>query len=119
MLPAPSGAALAFGTFSLLGVGECPNLIHLNALSFHGAYMLIMKSAAESRSVLGERALVCGRHIFGWYFPFRVAQLNARARGGKLKRLIRLRLDALDKVIGHSRIQTSATGQQPSRWSRI
>ena len=26
---------------------------------------------------------------------------------------IRLRLDALDKVIGHSRLQTSATGQQP------
>jgi hypothetical protein len=25
------------------------------------------------------------RHIFGWYFPFRVAQLrDARARGGKL-----------------------------------
>src|SRR6476646_4384830 len=42
-------------------------------------------SEAESRSVLGERALVCGRHIFGWYFPFRVAQLrDARARGGKL-----------------------------------
>ena len=41
--------------------------------------------AAESRSVLDERALVCGRHIFGWYFPFRVAQLrDARARGGKL-----------------------------------
>jgi hypothetical protein len=30
-------------------------------------------SEAESRSVLDERALVCGRHIFGWYFPFRVA----------------------------------------------
>jgi hypothetical protein len=41
---------------------------------------------AESRSVLDERALVCGRHIFGWYFPFRVAQLrDARARGGKLR----------------------------------
>jgi len=41
--------------------------------------------AAESRSVLDERALVCGRHIFGWYFPFRVAQLrDARARGGKI-----------------------------------
>jgi hypothetical protein len=25
-------------------------------------------SEAESRSVLDERALVCGRHIFGWYF---------------------------------------------------
>jgi hypothetical protein len=37
-------------------------------------------SEAESRSVLDERALVCGRHIFGWYFPFRVAQLRARAR---------------------------------------
>jgi hypothetical protein len=33
-------------------------------------------SEAESRSVLDERALVCGRHIFGWYFPFRVAQLK-------------------------------------------
>jgi hypothetical protein len=43
-------------------------------------------SEAESRSVLDERALVCGRHIFGWYFPFRVAQLrDARARGGKLR----------------------------------
>jgi hypothetical protein len=42
--------------------------------------------AAESRSVLDESALVCGRHIFGWYFPFRVAQLrDARARGGKLR----------------------------------
>jgi hypothetical protein len=49
-------------------------------------------------------ALVCGRHIFGWYFPSRVSQLrvpaaatvkhpdnlsweqaNARARGGKLR----------------------------------
>ena len=41
--------------------------------------------AAECRSVLDGRALVCGRHIFGWYFPFRVAQLrDARARGGKL-----------------------------------
>jgi hypothetical protein len=36
--------------------------------------------AAESRSVLDERALVCGRHIFGWYFPFRVAQLPEAAR---------------------------------------
>jgi hypothetical protein len=45
-------------------------------------------SEAESRSVLDERALVCGRHIFGWYFPFRVAQLrDARARGGKLRSL--------------------------------
>ena len=43
-------------------------------------------SEAESRSVLDERSLVCGRHIFGWYFPFRVAQLrDARARGGKLR----------------------------------
>jgi hypothetical protein len=43
-------------------------------------------SEAESRSVLDERALVCGRHIFGWHFPFRVAQLrDARARGGKLR----------------------------------
>jgi Sodium/hydrogen exchanger family len=42
-------------------------------------------SEAESRSVLDERALVCGRHIFGWYFPFRVTQLrDARARGGKM-----------------------------------
>src|SRR3984893_11496134 len=42
-------------------------------------------SEAESRSVLDERALVCGRHIFGWHFPFRVSQLrDARARGGKL-----------------------------------
>ena len=41
---------------------------------------------AKSRSVLDERALVCGRHIFGWHFPFRVAQLrDARARGGKLR----------------------------------
>jgi hypothetical protein len=39
-------------------------------------------SGAESRSALGERALVCGRHIFGGHFPFRVAQLrDARARG--------------------------------------
>src|ERR1700730_18147543 len=43
-------------------------------------------SEAESRSVLDERALVCGRHIFGWYFPFRVAQLrDARAGGGKMR----------------------------------
>ena len=40
-------------------------------------------SEAESRSVLDERALVCDRHIFGWYFPFRVAQLrDARALYG-------------------------------------
>jgi hypothetical protein len=46
-------------------------------------------SEAESRSVLDERALVCGRHIFGWYFPFRVAQLrDARARGGKLSSVL-------------------------------
>jgi hypothetical protein len=42
-------------------------------------------SEAESRSALVERALVCGRLIFGWHFPFRVARLrDARARGGKL-----------------------------------
>jgi hypothetical protein len=35
--------------------------------------------AAESRSVLDERALVCGRHIFRRYFPFRVAQPRAYA----------------------------------------
>jgi hypothetical protein len=36
--------------------------------------------------ILGARGdLVCGRHIFGWHFPFRVAQLrDARERGGKL-----------------------------------
>jgi hypothetical protein len=49
-------------------------------------------SEAESRSVLDERALVCGRHIFGWYFPFRVAQLrDARARGGKLRERVIVR----------------------------
>jgi hypothetical protein len=33
---------------------------------------------------LPVRALVCGRHIFGRHFPFRVAELrDARARGGK------------------------------------
>jgi hypothetical protein len=32
---------------------------------------------------LPVRALVCGRHIFGRHFPFRVAELrDARARGG-------------------------------------
>src|SRR4029077_12800504 len=32
------------------------------------------------RSVLDKRALSVGRHIFGWHFPFRVAQLrDARA----------------------------------------
>jgi hypothetical protein len=52
-------------------------------------------SEAESRSVLDERALVRGRHIFGWYFPFRVAQLrDARARGGKLSSLATGRLKA-------------------------
>jgi membrane-associated phospholipid phosphatase len=30
---------------------------------------------------LPVRALVCGRHIFGRHFPFRVAE-DARARGG-------------------------------------
>jgi hypothetical protein len=33
---------------------------------------------------LPVRGLVCGRHIFGRHFPFRVAELrDARARGGK------------------------------------
>jgi hypothetical protein len=41
---------------------------------------------AKSRGTLDERALICSRFIFGWYFPFRVAQLrDARARGGKLR----------------------------------
>ena len=41
-------------------------------------------SEAESRSVLDERALVCGRLKFCWHFPFRVAQpRDARALYGK------------------------------------
>jgi hypothetical protein len=37
---------------------------------------------------LPVRALVCGRHIFGRHFPFRVAELrDARARGGKPRNL--------------------------------
>jgi hypothetical protein len=32
-------------------------------------------SDAESRSALDDRALVCGRHIFGWHFPFAVTSL--------------------------------------------
>jgi hypothetical protein len=36
---------------------------------------------AESRGVLNESALVSGRHIFGWHFPFRVTQpKDARER---------------------------------------
>ena len=41
-------------------------------------------SEAESRSVLDERALVCGRHRFGGHFPLLIALLrDARALYGK------------------------------------
>jgi hypothetical protein len=41
-------------------------------------------SEAESRSVLDERALVCGRLIFGGHFPLLIALLrDARALYGK------------------------------------
>jgi hypothetical protein len=47
-----------------------------DSLLFDGA--LAPLRAAESRSVLDERALVCGRHIFGWYF--RSVSLNSGTR---------------------------------------
>ena len=46
-------------------------------------------------------------------FEIAVTTFQRRYFGSGQHLDIRLRLDALDKVIGHSRLQTSATGQQP------
>ena len=56
----------------------------LTRLSPPDSEILVGLSEAESRSALDGRALVCGRLIFGWHFPFRVAQLrDARALYGR------------------------------------
>jgi hypothetical protein len=50
------------------------------------AEKLVVFLKAESRSVLDERALVCGRHIFGSHFPVPCCSTrDARARGGEIE----------------------------------
>jgi hypothetical protein len=82
---------------SKIAVGWSSRATRINAefgsdhdrIHYYNVLGAVSLSEAESRSVLDERALVCGRHIFGWYFPFRVAQLrDARERGGKLGAIV-------------------------------
>jgi hypothetical protein len=81
LMSAAMAAPAVQGQWSTLTNLASVNPIHA-ALLPNGKVLII----AGSGNCPPERALVCGRHIFGWYFPFRVAQLrDARARGGKLR----------------------------------
>jgi membrane fusion protein, multidrug efflux system len=57
------------------------NLIDNQIIQTTGTIRLRAEFPNHKHLLLPGRALVCGRHIFGWYFPFRVAQLrDARER---------------------------------------